>query len=110
MPSTTEKIVATSLKLPATLKAQIDESAAQAGMTAHAYMVRVLAKTTERAKLRTQWDADTQTAWDELQRDNAVYDFDEARAYFAAKAQARSAGAPVPQKPTLKPWRDRSAT
>lgn len=106
MPTPSEKTIATSLKLPASVKAQIDASAAQAGMTAHAYMVRALAKTAERAKLRAQFDADTQAAWEELQRDNAVYDFDEARAYFAARAEARQTGTPMPEKPRLKPWRE----
>ena len=106
MPTPTEKTVATSLKLPASVKAQIDESAARAGMTAHAYMVRTLAKAAERARLRTQFDADTVLAWDELQRDNVAYDFDEARAYFAARAEARKMGAPMPPKPGLRPWRE----
>lgn len=109
MPTPSEKTIATSLKLPASVKAQIDASAAQAGMTAHAYMVRALAKTAERAQLRAQFDADTQAAWEELQRDNAVYDFDEARTYFAARAQARQTGAPMPEKPQPKPWREDSA-
>ncbi|MGQ0709047.1 MAG: hypothetical protein ACT4NV_04790 [Rhodoferax sp.] len=105
MPSPTEKTIATSLKLPADVKAQIDQAAEQAGLSAHAYMVRTLQRAAERARLRARWDADTQAAWDELQRDNAVYDFDDARAYFAAKAQARESGAPMPEKPQPKPWR-----
>lgn len=36
--------VATSLKLPAELKAQIDETARKAGMTAHALMVEAMAR------------------------------------------------------------------
>ncbi len=105
-PAPAEKMVPTSLKLPASVKAQIDANANLAGMTAHAYMVRALAKTVERARLRAQFDADTAQAWEAVQRDNAVYDFDEARAHFAARADARERGAPEPDTPRPKPWRE----
>jgi hypothetical protein len=106
MPAPTEKTIATSLKLPASVKAQIDESAASAGMTAHAYMVRTLAKAAERARLRAQFDAETVQAWEEMRHDKLGYDFEDVRAYFAARAVARKTGAPMPPKPTLQPWRE----
>ena len=40
--------IATSLKLPAELKAAIDEDAKKLGMSSHAYMVKTLADTAHR--------------------------------------------------------------
>ena len=47
-----EKTVPTSIKLPASVKAQIDESARKAGISAHAFMVKTLADASERAHLQ----------------------------------------------------------
>jgi predicted transcriptional regulator len=100
MPTPIEKTIATSLKLPASVKAQIDHAAQHVGLSSHAYMVRTLERAAERARLRAQWDADTQEAWDELQTTGMAYHFDDVRAYFAARAK----GEPV-APPELKPWR-----
>lgn len=105
MPAPTEKTIATSLKLPASVKAQIDESAAKAGMTAHAYMVRTLAKAAERARLRAQFAQDAQDAWEETERTGLAYAFEDVRAYFQAKAAWRRGEGPEPVQPQLKAHR-----
>ena len=109
MSNPSEKTIATSLKLPASVKAQIDASAAQAGMTAHAYMVRALAKTTERAKLRAQFLQDGQEAWDETERSGTAYYPQDVRAYFQAQAAWRRGEGPEPTKPQRKPAREQGA-
>lgn len=105
MPSPAEKTVATSLKLPASVKAQIDQAAVQAGLSAHAYMVRTLQRAAERARLRTQFQQDAQDAWDETERTGVAYHFEDVRAYFQAQAAWRGGVGPEPTKPTLKPTR-----
>ena len=109
MSNPSEKTIATSLKLPASVKAQIDASAAQAGMTAHAYMVRALAKTAERAKLRAQFLQDGQEAWDETERSGTAYYPQDVRAYFQAQAAWRRGEGPEPTKPQRKPAREQGA-
>jgi predicted transcriptional regulator len=105
MPSATDKIVPTSLKLPASLKAQIDESARKAGVSAHAFMLKTLGDATERMRLREQFHQDALDALHGMEATGLAYDFEDVRAYFSAKAAARKAGTPEPAKPVLKPWR-----
>jgi predicted transcriptional regulator len=105
MPTPSEKTIATSLKLPASGKAQIDECAAQAGMTAHAYMVRALARTAQRAKLRAQFLQDAQEAWEETERSGTAYYPEDVRAYFQAQAAWRRGEGPEPIQPPSKPAR-----
>ena len=58
--------VATRLKLPAELKAQIDEVTHKADVTAHAYRVRALTDTAHRAQQREQFDQNTTEALAEV--------------------------------------------
>lgn len=95
-----EKTVPTSIKLPAALKAQIDETASKAGLSAHAYMVKTLGEATERARLREQFTQDSLEALREVQETGLAYEFDDVRDYFAARARGEN-----PPRPVLKPWR-----
>jgi len=82
MPAT----VATSLKLPAELKAALDEDARKQGLSMHAYMVKTLAEASERSRQREQFTQDALAA----ERDMLVrggYDLADARAYFEARLQ-----------------------
>jgi predicted transcriptional regulator len=105
MPSTTDKIIPTSLKLPLALKAQIDESARKAGVSAHAFMLKTLGDATERARLREQFHQDALDALRGMEETGLAYDFEDVRAYFSAKATARKTGDTMPAQPVLKPWR-----
>ncbi len=95
-----EKAIATSVKLPATLKARIDETARRAGMSAHAFMVKTLAEATDRARLREQFTKDSEEALHEVRESGLAYHFEDVRAYFAARARGES-----PPRPKRKPWR-----
>ena len=99
--------VATSLKLPAELKAQIDETARKAGMTAHAYMVKALSDTARRAQQREQFDIDTLEALAELERTGLAHNMEDVESYFEQRALWRKGLAAEPAKPPLKPWRGR---
>jgi predicted transcriptional regulator len=102
MPALSDKPVATSIKLPATLKAQIDETAQKAGMSAHAFMVKTLADATERARLREQFHQDSLEALREMKETGMGYDFDDVRDYFERLAVYRKGDGPKPAYPTLK--------
>ena len=95
-----DKAVATSVKLPAALKARIDDTARKAGLSAHAFMVKTLGEATERAQLREQFTTDSEQALGEVQESGLAYDFDDVRAYFAARARGEN-----PPRPRRRPWR-----
>ena len=92
--------VATSLKLPAELKAQIDEAARKAGMTAHAFMVKALSDTARRAQQREQFQQDSLDALAEVERTGLAYRSEDVLDYFEARSRGED-----PAKPKLKPWR-----
>jgi len=92
--------IATSLKLPAELKAQIDETARKAGMTAHAFMVKAISDTARRAHQREQFDMDTQEALAEVESTGLAYRSEDLLAYYEARSRGEN-----PTKPDLKPWR-----
>ena len=92
--------VATSLKLSAELKAQIDETARKAGMTAHAFMVKALSDTARRAQQREQFQQDSMDALAEVERTGLAYRSEDVLDYFEARSRGES-----PAKPKLKPWR-----
>jgi predicted transcriptional regulator len=95
-----ENSVPTSIKLPAALKAKIDNTARKAGISAHAFMVKTLGEATERAGQRDQFTQDAQSALDEVRETGMAYRFDDVRAYFAARARGEN-----PPRPKLKRWR-----
>ena len=96
--------VATSLKLPAELKAQIEETARKAGMTAHAFMVKALSDTARRAEQREQFQQDSLDALAEVERTGLAYTLDDVESYFEQRALWRKGLAAEPAQPPLKPW------
>ena len=100
--------VATSLKLPAELKAQIDETARKTGMTAHAYMVKALTDTARRAQQREQFQQDSLDALAEVERTGLAHTLEDVEHYFEQRALWRKGLAAEPAKPPLKPWRGRA--
>jgi predicted transcriptional regulator len=95
-----EKTIPTSIKLPASVKSQIDQSARKAGVTAHAFMVKTLSDATERARLREQFYQDGVDSFEEVQASGLAYDWDEVKIYLKARAKDRST-----PRPPLRPWR-----
>ena len=95
-----EKTVPTSLKLPASVKAQIDESARKAGISAHAFMVKTLADASERARLQEQFHLDAVASFEEVQSSGLAYEWEEVKTYLRARAKDRST-----PRPPLRPWR-----
>ena len=97
--------ISTSLKLPAELKAQIDETARKAGTTAHAYMVKALTDTAPRAQ---QFQQDSLDALAEVERIGLAHTLDDVEHYFEQQTLWRKGQAAEPAKPPLKPWRVRA--
>ena len=100
MANPAEKTVPTSIKLPASVKAQIDESARKAGVSAHAFMVKTLADASERARLQEQFHSDGVASFEEVQASGLAYDWEEVKVYLKARAKDRST-----PRPPLRPWR-----
>lgn len=90
----------TSLKLPAGLKARIDEAASREGVSAHAYMLQTLAKATERARLREQFVSDAQEALQDMIENGREYDLADVREYFAQRDKWRNGDGSKPRRPT----------
>lgn len=88
--------VATSLKLPAELKAAIDEDARREGLSSHAYMVRTLADAAERARLRQRFTQDALEAERQMLSTGLGHDWEDVRAYFAQMAAFRAGRAERP--------------
>ncbi len=99
--STAEKIVPTSLKLPASVKAQIDETARKAGLSAHAFMVQTLSVATENARLREQFQQDALDALQQMDETGVAYDFEDAKTYFNAMSLYRQGKGARPARPAM---------
>ncbi|WP_439112360.1 ribbon-helix-helix protein, CopG family [Hydrogenophaga sp.] len=82
--------IATSLKLPAELKAAIDEDAQRLGLSSHAYMVRTLAEATERAHLREQFTQGALAAERQMQATGMGHSLEDVRQYFAQMTEFRA--------------------
>ena len=91
----------TSLKLPAALKARIDDIASREGLTAHAFMLGALAAATERAYLREQFQHDAQEALSEMNATGMGHAFGDVRQYFAKLADFRNGKGLKPRRPVL---------
>ena len=88
--------IATSLKLPADLKAAIDEDARRQGMSSHAYMVKTLADAAERARLRERFTQDALAAEQDLLDTGTGHTLEDVRAYFVQMAEFRAGRAERP--------------
>lgn len=93
--------IATSLKLPAELKAAIDEDAKKLGMSSHAYMVKTLADSAERSRLREGFHQDSLDALREMNETGLGHDWMDVKAYFRQLAEfhAGRGERPVPLIP-----------
>jgi len=89
---------ATSLKLPSTLKAELDELALRSGETTHAVMVRALTEHVAAAKRYRSFLDDAARA-DVGMRENGVgYAMQDVHAYVLSKARGEKANRPRPVK------------
>jgi predicted transcriptional regulator len=82
--------LATSLKLPAAVKRDMERLAKKAGLTTHAFMVQALTEKAQLEKHRAQFVNDGLRAAREMDHSGIAYEFDEVKAYLLAKAQGKA--------------------
>src|SRR3970040_2728295 len=88
--------IATSIKLPSTLKAELEKLARRSGETTHAIMGRVLAQHVAAAKRYRGFLDDAARADVAMQESGVGYAMQDVHAYVAAKVRGRRAKRPSP--------------
>jgi hypothetical protein len=96
--SNAASIKATSLKLPAELKTQLQNVANTAGLSLHAYMVQTLADSVRRAILREAFSLDSMTALRDMKASDSGCELGEVRTYFSVLAKHRKGMQERPQE------------
>jgi predicted transcriptional regulator len=89
---------ATSIKLPPTLKAELEKLARRTGETTHAVMVRALSEHVAAAKRYRAFLDDAARADIAMQESGIGYAMQDVHAYVAAKARGKRAKRPSPVK------------
>lgn len=89
MPATSVASKPTSLKLPAALKAQLEDVAKDAGLSLHAFMVQTLADTVRLTRQREAFALDSAAALRDMKTNGAGYELGDVRAYFSELANHR---------------------
>lgn len=98
MPTTSAASKPTSLKLPAALKAQLEDVARDAGLSLHAFMVQTLADSVRRTRQREAFALDSAAALSDMKTSGAGYELAEVRAYFSQLARYRNGLEVKPKK------------
>jgi predicted transcriptional regulator len=91
---------ATSIKLPPTLKSELDKLARRSGETTHAVMVRALAEHVAAAKRYRSFLDDAARADAAMQESGVGYAMQDVNAYVAAKVRGKRA-----KRPSAVKWR-----
>ena len=97
MPTTTLANKPTSLKLPAALKAQLEDVAQNAGLSLHAFMLQTLADSVRRTRQREAFALDSMTALHDMKSSGLGYELGDVRAYFSQLASHRKGLQAKPQ-------------
>ncbi|HMZ85698.1 MAG TPA: DUF1778 domain-containing protein [Giesbergeria sp.] len=87
----------TTIRLEDELKARINAAAAQAGKTAHAFILDSLAQTVEQVELDNAFHAVAEERWARIRATGQTVAWDDAKAYLASRAQGKR-----PRKPSAR--------
>ena len=87
----------TTIRLEDELKARINAAAAQAGKTAHAFILDALAQTVEQVELDNAFHAVADERWARIRATGQTVDWNDAKAYLVARAQGKR-----PRKPSAR--------
>ena len=87
----------TTIRLEDELKARINAAAAQAGKTAHAFILDSLAQTVEQVELDNAFHALADERWARIRTTGKTVAWDHAKAYLAARAEGSH-----PRKPAAR--------
>jgi len=99
MPPTSVASKPTSLKLPAALKAQLEDVAKNAGLSLHAFMLQALADSVRRTRLREAFATDSMAALRDMKASGLGYELGDVRAYFSELAGHRKGLQAKPRNP-----------
>lgn len=77
----------TTIRLEDDLKARINAAAAQAGKTAHAFILDALAQTLEQVELDNAFHAVAEERWARIRATSQTVAWDDAKAYLVARTQ-----------------------
>ena len=88
--------IATTLKLPETLKDQIAQLAQAAGKSPHAWMVEAIEAQASSAAKRQSFLAQAQQSLAEYERTGVYYKAGDVHRYFIARASGKKARRPKP--------------
>jgi predicted transcriptional regulator len=91
-------LVATSLKLPKTLKSRITRLAKRAGQSPHAFMLRLLENQVQAAERFEQFIADAREADHRMQESGQGYAAADVHEYLKARIAGRGATRPKPTR------------
>lgn len=89
----------TTLRLPEDLKARIESLAAQAGNSAHAFMVKTLDEATEGMVLQREFHAQALQRLEHMDRTGEYIEFEDLRRYALALAAGENPPRPTVRKP-----------
>ena len=87
----------TTIRLEDELKARINAAAAQAGKTAHAFILDSLAQTVEQVELDKAFHAVAEERWARIRATGQTVDWNDAKAYMVDNAQGKR-----PRKPSAR--------
>ena len=87
----------TTIRLEDDLKTRINAAAAQAGKTAHAFILDALAQTVEQVELDNSFHALADERWARIRATGQTVDWEDAKAYLSARAEGKH-----PHKPAAR--------
>lgn len=87
----------TTIRLEDELKSRINAAAAQAGKTAHAFILEALAQKVEQVEQDDAFNALADERWARIRATGKTVAWDDAKTYLAARANSER-----PRKPTAK--------
>ena len=88
----------TTIRLPEDLKARIDTLAAEAGDSAHAFMVKTLDEATERLARRSEFHAEAERRLQHMAQTGEYLTIEDLRAYAKELVRGESPQKPVPRR------------
>ena len=88
----------TTIRLEDALKTRINAAAAQAGKSAHAFILDALERTVDQVEQDNAFHALAEERWARIRATGQTVAWDEARAYLRARAQGQPAKKPKARK------------
>ena len=89
----------TTIRLEDDLKTRINAAAAQAGKTAHAFILEALAQTVEQVELDNSFHALADERWARIRATGQTVDWEEGKAYLSARAEGKHPHKPATRTP-----------